>query len=318
MKIIPNLAILASTVFLLSSCSKKEESVEVNVDAFVVLKSGDNIKLGLMEVGAIERDQCIDELKAFLTKRDQEIDELNEESRIHNEVYQEYLKSKINLNTSVNLAFQDAKMAERSFKYAINSAENKRVSAIIELVSKDEDSSANFGVISGCVFNKIDGLSAFDLSGQPQKALDLMNSNSNWDKHLKQEKEKVVYASNEYLKTLLTLRQLQEKKNKLNEVPQFFEGYNRLQNLKSAHSLFEELPKFTASKKTNADGLCKITLPKGGDWVMCSKFTRLVGNEKEDYFWIVLQNTSESDNSLTLSNDNMIVDDQIPMFLYQK
>lgn len=289
----------------------------MNVDAFVVLKSGNNIKLGLMEVGVIERSQFVEEMQVFLTNRDQEIALLKEKSRKHDDLYQEYKKSSERIQTNILDSVDLAKLVERKFKHTINSVDHKRSMTIHNLVKKGEDD-FKFEMISGLTLNTIEGVSEFNLRGSPQKAIDIMNANSSWDKYLKLEKNQIISAANMYISQLNEIRSLKKEKQKLEKTSQFFDGYEKLRSLESVNSLFEELPDFTASKKTNADGICQIKLPKSGEWIMFSKFTRLVGDKKEDYFWIVLQNTSESDNSLTLSNDNMIADDQIPRFLYQK
>lgn len=67
---------------------------------------------------------------------------------------------------------------------------------------------------------------------------------------------------------------------------------------------FEGMPTPTSSTKTDADGKFTLTLP-AGKYVVAAKSSRQVVGESEFYHWLVWVDTSSTNNSLMLSNDNL-------------
>jgi len=314
MKITPYLAILVT--LLLSSCSKKP----IKVDSFVVLKSGESIKLGLMEVGAVELDTCIIHFEDFLIKRDEKISELSEEKAKHKLRSDKYTASKKLIFKQIDEVAEDAKTEEAQFLRAVNAANRAAVSfneiGFDEEIKEDREF-GYFGNITSTAEGAPTGVFATPLRGNPQKAIDFVNSQKDWEKHLKTYKSSVISTANKYKIKLDLIRSLVKKGKGLRYVSSDFDDEYELQSTKSVARIFENLPDYSVSQKTNADGLCEITMPKRGKWVVFSKFSRTVGDSRENYYWIILHDTSKGESTLTLSNDNMIEEDQIPKFLYK-
>src|SRR6266702_2756283 len=61
---------------LLEGCSQKPQQLDVEV--FIVTRGGESIKLGLVEVEAIPRDEAIAALKTAYAERDNDLKEFGE------------------------------------------------------------------------------------------------------------------------------------------------------------------------------------------------------------------------------------------------
>lgn len=69
--------------------------------------------------------------------------------------------------------------------------------------------------------------------------------------------------------------------------------------------LFEKLPASIADSKTDADGKFSFSLPPGR-YVLAANSSRNVSDKVvERYYWLVWVNTSSSNHSVMLSNDNL-------------
>lgn len=70
-------------------------------------------------------------------------------------------------------------------------------------------------------------------------------------------------------------------------------------------SVFDNLPQAQAVAKTNAEGKCTLTLPKGGNWVVTARSRRTVTNDNEEtYDWLV--QIPQNATHIMLSNDNVL------------
>lgn len=67
---------------------------------------------------------------------------------------------------------------------------------------------------------------------------------------------------------------------------------------------FENLPTTIAKSKTDIDGKFTLTLPTG-KYVIVARSDRVVIKGDENYYWLVLVDTSSPNQSLMLSNDNL-------------
>lgn len=73
----------------------------------------------------------------------------------------------------------------------------------------------------------------------------------------------------------------------------------------SAQFYFKGLPSPVGTSKTDADGKFALSAP-AGKYVIAANSSRDVGEDTENYFWLVLVDTSSLPNqSVMLSNDNM-------------
>lgn len=68
---------------------------------------------------------------------------------------------------------------------------------------------------------------------------------------------------------------------------------------------FSRLPAGISISKTDADGKFKLDLP-AGKYALAAKSSRHVSDETEEYYWLVWINTSSSNQSIMLSNDNLV------------
>jgi phage FluMu protein Com len=71
--------------------------------------------------------------------------------------------------------------------------------------------------------------------------------------------------------------------------------------------IINQLPKALTTAKTDADGKCHLTVKKPGKYALAAKFSRLVGEETEDAYWLVCINLRDKPPmTVMLSNDNTI------------
>ena len=84
--------------------------------------------------------------------------------------------------------------------------------------------------------------------------------------------------------------------------------------LKNAHT-FITVYSSGESIKTDADGKFSLSVPAGNNYVIMASASRSVGDNNEEYNWIVDVDATKADHSLTvlLSNDNLV--DSVPGLL---
>lgn len=72
--------------------------------------------------------------------------------------------------------------------------------------------------------------------------------------------------------------------------------------------IFERLSNSTpiSKCKTDADGRFKLQVPKSGTYVLAAQNTRLVGDNTENYYWLLSLDTVLDNEQLFLSNDNLL------------
>jgi hypothetical protein len=79
---------------------------------------------------------------------------------------------------------------------------------------------------------------------------------------------------------------------------------------------YHRLPAPYSSSQTNADGKCEFKLPANKKWIIAAKSERLAAGETEGYVWIVeLPENFQSNDTLMLSNNNLLHSGITPMFL---
>lgn len=126
--------------------------------------------------------------------------------------------------------------------------------------------------------------------------------------------QKIAQLSREFDLNMRKKEKAQENFNK----EAFYDYYNKAvenlnqsNNLESGGSLkgakyFEKLPTPTAVAKTDADGRFTLTLPLGKYVIAAKSSRRLSKTDSEFYFWLVRLDTSSINQSLMLSNDNLL------------
>jgi hypothetical protein len=79
---------------------------------------------------------------------------------------------------------------------------------------------------------------------------------------------------------------------------------------------YNKLPLAYSSNKTNAEGKCELRLPANKRWIIAATAERFAGGNTETYVWIVeLPENFQSNDTLMLSNNNLLYSGMTPSFL---
>jgi len=70
--------------------------------------------------------------------------------------------------------------------------------------------------------------------------------------------------------------------------------------------LMDSLPKEVFSTVTNADGKFSFNLPSNGKYTILAKGKRTVGDSEEKYYWLETVDTSKDNQTIILSNNNLV------------
>ncbi len=276
MKITRNVVFSGLIAFaLLTGCNNKNKELEGTV--FIVTKSRENIKMGLVTVSLFDADHAKQSLRKVRDELRNRTDEIA-------------AQSKPLLVTVTNLR-RDYETNKAVYEAALD-AETKSKDILIKQ------------------FNAIPGRSElydFDLDAPSYlSALD--------DAHTIQLKE-AVYA--ELYPKLVSARKAlnaagQTAELRRTQLNKAIDAYNLAtqpqRDLISNYQTlsFAALGTSISSVKTDADGKFKLMVPRSDEFVLAASASREVGSESESYLWIVVDSLGRKDRGqIFLSNDNL-------------
>lgn len=312
---------ISLALFAVSGCSTKipveevakdaetteRKSKEIDIQAFIVTKGGENIKLGLVTVEAIPRQEVEGAIEVAIQEREKKIAEL--ESKV--EALAEPIadsEAKLNeIKSRLEAAREQLKQAEQNYEDT-----GEFVDALDSLGEVSEEKRDAFYSMT----NQIEKLFDSDFS---EKGLDykiqtwrndnfkantqlarIAQSHSVNAKSIKTAKEQidkleVEYSSSKHHDELTSLNRKGIKYR------------TEIGKLASLYYIYGSLPTATVSSKTDADGKCRLSLPSSEEWILAAEAKRSAAGTEEKYFWIVeAPNGEQSPTSFYLSNDNLL------------
>jgi len=310
--------------FLLLGCEKK-----VNIEVFIATDSGENVKLGLVNVKAVSLEEAEKLLKNEWTNR--EIQRENENESIKKEeaklvaetreldlkidpIRSEILEKKKNIE---EIKANCNKVAE-DFSEMIN-----KVCADLELLPYVQQNDLKLYVV---MRGKVP---LFFMKEQVHREIpELTISTVNlpeWDAY-PAFKEKIIKGANSVIEARRKFDAANEQMEQVEKLQKSCDELlakrgNRLKVERLSREKHEEfmesngdpmnfyavLPQAIVSATTNADGRCELKLPSGKKWIIAATSSRMVGNESEKYVWILeLPKDFSSGETLMLSNNNAL------------
>ncbi len=88
------------------------------------------------------------------------------------------------------------------------------------------------------------------------------------------------------------------------------EAVERAANWPTVESHFASLPKPIAAAVTNADGVFSIVVPTRERFALAVHATRRVGGTEEEYYWLIWVDPREKNDSILVTNRNLINHDK--------
>lgn len=316
-----SLCVLCSFTACRQGKTSKEEpepkSRLVDVDVFIVMKSGESIKLGLINVYATPLETAQKAIMPLLEQRRSEMDAyIDEIKRIEVQFGREAVrlgKALAEAQVDDHKASQNLVSASKDLRKAIFDACVEAV-PYIESIKRRSDISEQSKIK---FFNdfQVDGLKASiealetDIlvqvgviekifmqkpwEGLPEVRKGVLNSIGT----LKARADAV--SRNQQAVARLKLQKAEADKKAL--PPK--------RPVHTAAELFRALPAPSKSSTTNADGRCSLELTEGA-WIISAYGGREMAKDKrEDYFWIV---PIREGDKIMLSNHNLLGDDKEP------
>ena len=311
----------ASIGFMLSGCGKPrfaESTRAVEVEVFIVTKGSQNVKLGLVEVSATKMESVEESLTPISRERSERIRNSkktlaeSEEKLTRTQRNLEDLEKKMSRNSLAAYAAQEKYTdAEKNVSEAAKSYVTK---VALQLTGDD----------ARAVYEKIHRF-------EDALAIERLYPNTKWD------------DENEIIAEIATFRGIlgrevwkglpAQRDALLAELPQYesatramFASIREVEKIRNDEkelralvalsrtsyalagnpdSVLESLPAAQAVAKTNADGKCALTLPRGGNWVLTARARRSVTNDDEEtYVWLI--GIPQNATHTMLSNDNVL------------
>ena len=320
------LSLIIATIFLFG-CKQR-----VDVNVFVVTKGAENVKLGLVEVGALKKEEAIQSLRQFIEKREERIKKLKTEIETKSVAAAESSKRYWAAHDEKEKAERARDSAAKSIYRTIFAAHERCNSYLKEVRIKvtDEKTFDNFEKKVSADRN---GLVNFEFRGEESYKIDFADISMLHEDILKYkeifshdfwagmstERDAALKAIQDFIDADANASKagqacaasfstnesdaLSKAKEELTEV------------LKIAH-LFENLPNPVLTAKTNADGVCSLELPSSGKWIVAASAQRMVGDKMERYFWLVeVPDGKSSGTPLFLSNDNCLNENESPSWV---
>jgi hypothetical protein len=301
------LVLLAVLPFVLSLAGCERA---VNVEVFVVTRGGENMKLGLVEVGAHSQKRIGPRLSAFFQDWRKESRGLDGVAEKANMIARAASQSVAAAQDTVTVRERDRSLALASLAQVIEDAE-QRVDRYVEDVQLKTSVSDvairsfknKFGLGDFTYCEKTCLLNRFE---ETRKAL----AGEQWTG--------IPTLRDEVLKAITTADEADLKyQSAILEVGSAKTASARamaeLENVSAAagdsltiEHVFSQLPIPEASAKTDADGKCRLVLPRNDDWIVVAHAERAVGEDTEQYWWRVHLPNHPDGTMIVLSNDNLL------------
>jgi hypothetical protein len=270
---------------LLESCAPKPQQVDVQV--FIVTRGGESVKLGLVEVEAIPRDEAIAALKTAYAERDNDLKEFGEtvernkrdvDAANENEAAAE--KAAKQARDDLSRALQAAAAAAKA--YAQSAGDPSRA---IELEMALGPAGLEWPTDLKSVVEIVSQSIWGNLPTYRDSVLDAVRADKDAEERLRKAKEEAERLTGDSRDSLSHQRH----------------------EITTPRRLFAALPPSSVAAKTDADGKCRLSLPRNHRWVIAATGDRDVVGNHESYTWIVeLPNDAGASSALTLSNDNLL------------
>lgn len=295
----------------LAGCKPKETTVTGQV--FIVTQGAENIKLGLVEVQLIPKQQVI----AFLKIKTPTVEaEISSRQRGYETVKDEAQKASANLNSfetdgpltkaeykSLKSEYQSLIETNSQLSYAVNvlDAEFEKLASSADLAHKIKYSGVADDKQKADADKTIAALEAFDNTDYTNKWR-MVNEwhKNNWQMFsIKIKTDKIEADANS---------------NKADLESQFAEAQSRLKMAKAKLNDYPTGESYLAGfiapviqkKLTDADGKFSFTYPCNSALTIFAKAERMVGSKAEKYFWVVNAPTNSETAQVLLGNQNLV------------
>jgi hypothetical protein len=310
--------------FLLLGCEKK-----VNIEVFIATDSGENVKLGLVNVKAVSLEEAEKLLKNEWTNR--EIQRENENESIKKEESKLFAETReLDLKIDpIRSEILEKKKNIEEIKANCNKVAKDFIDMIKEVIKYlDSRPYEQWGDVNAVVLCQGTNLSFFSSRKEDRDIPELMINHVNlpeWDAY-PVIKDKIVKGANSVIEARRKFDAANEQMEQVEKLQKSCDELlakrgNRLKVerlSREKHKEFMEsngdpmnfyavLPQAIVSATTNADGRCELKLPSGKKWIIAATSSRMVGNESEKYVWIIeLPKDFSSGETLILSNNNAL------------
>lgn len=323
-------------LILNSGCAKKPRQVDVQV--FIVTNSGDNVKLGLVDVRAIPLKRTIDALQPLIAERDAAVAKLDSNEAAQEKEFSsrvEQHKSELNAAGRRNrAAFNKGAQTAAELKKATEAAAIAASTYLESFRKKVDIVDPGYATFAQEVYRTEqqldkDGLRATvsfdphwfgDISvnlGEPDRAIEIVSRQA-WDV-LRDQHETVLRTARAFKASIEEAKATKAEVARLSTPPEadFRSGLAaERKRLIAPERFLAALPAPTSSAKTDADGRCRLILPANEHWVLAANGSRQLLNTREEYVWIVdLPETQGAQVTLSLSNDNVLKPGANPLAL---
>jgi hypothetical protein len=276
---------------LLESCAPKPQQVDVQV--FIVTRGGESVKLGLVEVQAIPRDEAIAALKAAYTERDNHL--------------KEFAGTVEENKRDLDAANQNEADAENAVKQArdyLYRARQAAAAAAKAYAASAGDSRTADGSLRTAELENALNTTELEITFHSKRLVEIV-SQSIWA-NLPAYRDSVLDAARVDDDAEERLRKAKEEVERLSGDSRDSLPHQR-HEITTPRRLFAALPPSSVSAKTDADGKCRLSLLRKNRWVIVATGDRDMVGSHESYTWIVeLPNDASASSALTLSNDNLL------------
>jgi len=296
--------VVISEIFGLVGCKPKETTVTVTGEVFIVTRGAENIKLGLVEVQLIPKQQVSAFLKIKTPMIQAEILSCQKECVTKGE---EALKATRNLALFVadgpltkpeyfSMKNEYDHLIQERFQLAHNL--DLRVNQLgTEVNAMNEE--YNKGKLG-------EGLATYEkiTSGKTncEEIQNEITNNMLSASELKMKLDKIEADANSAEGDL-------EQKNKEAQL-RLDKAKTMLSEYPTGESYFADFSPLIIQKElTDADGKFSLTYPRDSDLTFFAKADRMVGTQTEKYFWLINAPTNAESVQIFLSNNNLVTVD---------
>ena len=279
-------------IFGLAGCERK-----LNVQVFIVTKGGENIKLGLVQVGAVPYEDAKEAIERNLSDEKKQQETLSaDKTRIIAEF------DGLNLEASSALATKTLSDLAMEIGYA--KAEGTAYCEKIRQTRFNNDlNNPSFQTFENR-FHLID-LERFannpTFNDAECESLKEYFADDVW-KGLPEVRNTFLKSLEASIKATDAKRKAEAQYDKLKN--DLSDDNQAMAALSTPLHYYEGIPTPTITAKTDAEGGCTLTLPKNKNWVLVARAERTVGEQTEEYYWAV--NAPTNSDKILLSNDNLL------------
>ena len=289
----------------LFGCKPKETTLSGQV--FIVTRGAENIKLGLVEVQLIQKQPAVEFLQKKQSAIDSEIKSRKDEYSTAKLVFDKVQADFESLKATNNFSGLSAKYETTIGKIAAYDRENLSQANQLETLSNDfQDAKRTYETATGNlrVYYREVATQKGNAAGDFARAsIKWHNANSAAVEEDLKEKSRLF----DELKQFEPLAQkMEERKQQLESLA--------LKLDEASHPKFDALftgfsPVVIQQATTDADGKFLILYPQDKTFAMYAKAERVIGEERETYYWLVNAPSGVEKAQIFLSNQNLVTVD---------